>query len=230
MAFTARRIATPTSDRPLVRIIATLLVLCVPAHAFAQSRQADQELEALIPDSAMENPDAWAVDTDAARTAVPPANADDGIEADAPLPDLPGITIAWPDGSELPKIEPLTPDPDIDVAEQSTDAAVDALPGQEEVDSGRVSKRADADIAKVGKQVEIAFPPGAEGIADKDAIVARFAGLSALKSFDDDEDNFAQIVRRARTDRELLINIMRIHGYYDAQVYQSLGGDRKSVV
>lgn len=224
MAFTARRIATPTSDRPLVRIIATLLVLCVPAHAFAQSRQADQELEALIPDSAMENPDAWAVDTDAARTAVPPANADDGIEADAPLPDLPGITIAWPDGSELPKIEPLTPDPDIDVAEQSTDAAVDALPGQEEVDSGRVSKRADADIAKVGKQVEIAFPPGAEGIADKDAIVARFAGLSALKSFDDDEDNFAQIVRRARTDRELLINIMRIHGYYDAQVYQSLGG------
>ncbi|MBB3861385.1 translocation and assembly module TamA [Novosphingobium hassiacum] len=224
MGYTARRNATRTSDRPLVRVIATLLVLCLPAQAFAQSKQADQELEALIPDSAMENPDAWAVDTEAARTVVPPAEADDGIAPDAPLPDLPGITIAWPDGSELPKIESLTPDPDIDVAEQTTDAAVNALPGQEEADSGRSSRRADADIAKVGKQVEVAFPPGAEGIAEKDAIVARFAGLSALKSFDDDEDNLAQIVRRARTDRELLINILRIHGYYDAQVYQSLGG------
>lgn len=224
MGYTARRIATRTSDRPLVRVIAALLMLGVPAQGFAQSRQADQELEALIPDAAMDNPDAWAVDTDAARTAVPAADADDGIAPDAPLPDLPGITIPWPDGSELPKIEPLTPDPDIEVAEQTTDAAVDALPGQEEADSGRASKRADADIAKVGKQVEIAFPPGAEGIAEKDAIVERFAGLSALKSFDDDEDNLAQIVRRARTDRELLVNILRIHGYYDAQVYQSLGG------
>lgn len=172
----------------------------------------------------MENPDAWAVDTDAARTGAPAVDADDGIEPDAPLPDLPGITIAWPDGSELPAIEPLSPDPDIEVAEQATDSAVDALPGQEEADNGKASQLADADLARVGKQVELAFPRGTDAIAEKDAIVARFAGLSALKSFDDDEDNLAQIVRRARTDRELLVNILRIHGYYDAQVYQSLAG------
>jgi hypothetical protein len=132
------------------------------------------------------------------------------------------MTIAWPDGSELPKIEPLSPDPDIEVAEQSTDAAVEALPGQEETDSGVGTKLVDADIARVGRQVELAFPRGTDAIAEKDAIAERFAGLSALKSFDNDQDNLAQIVRRARTDRELLVNILRIHGYYDAQVYHRL--------
>ncbi|MDT0508792.1 BamA/TamA family outer membrane protein [Novosphingobium sp. MMS21-SN21R] len=186
--------------------------------------QADQELEALIPDSAVQNPDAWAVDTDAARNGTPPSSVIEDIGASADMPDIPGITIAWPDGSELPKIEPLSPDPDIDVAEQSTEAAVGALPGQQEGEADSGVKLADADLSKVGKQVELAFPRGAEAISEQGAIVDRFAGLSSLKSFDDDEDNLAQIVRRARTDRELLVNILRIHGYYDAQVYQSLGG------
>lgn len=208
----------------LARVIAALLALGVPAQAVAQSLQADPELQALIPDSAVQDADAWAVDTDAARTGAPTASLIEEIEADTTMPDIPGMTIAWPDGSELPKIEPLSPDPDIDIAEQSTDAAVEALPGQDENDSGLGTKLVDADIVRIGKQVELAFPIGADAVTDKDAIVERFAGLSALKSFDDDEDNLAQIVRRARTDRELLVNIMRIHGYYDAQVYQSLGG------
>lgn len=223
-AFTARRSATLTADFHLARVIATLLVVGGPVQATAQSLQADQELEALIPDSAVQNPDAWAIDTDAARTGAPPVTLIEEIEADAPMPDIAGISIAWPDGSELPQIEPLSPDADIDVAEQSTDAAVDALPGQNEVDNGIGSKLADADIVRVGKQVELAFPRGAEAIIEQAAIAERFAGLSSLKSFDDDEDNLAQIVRRARTDRDLLVNILRIHGYYDAQVYQSLGG------
>ncbi|MCC6942055.1 MAG: hypothetical protein IT551_10670, partial [Novosphingobium sp.] len=223
-AFTARKSVSSTSDLPLARVMAALLALGAPAQVIAQSVQTDQELQALIPDSAVQNADAWAIDTDAARTGAPPDTLIEEIEADTVMPDIPGMTIAWPDGSELPKIEALSPDPDIDVAEQSTDAAVEALPGQEETDSGVGIKLVDADIARVGSQVELAFPRGTDAIAEKDAIAARFAGLSALKSFDDDEDNLAQIVRRARTDRELLINILRIHGYYDAQVYQSLGG------
>ncbi len=205
-------------------MIAALLALCSPVHAFAQSAQADQELEALIPDSALLNPDAWAVDTDAARNGAPPSSVIEDIDANADMPDIPGITIAWPDGSELPTIEPLSPDPDIDVAEQSTDAAVGALPGQQDGDAVAGVRLADGDVVRVDNQVELAFPRGAEAVAEQGAIVARFAGLSSLKSFDDDEDNLAEIVRRARTDRELLVNILRIHGYYDAQVYQSLGG------
>ncbi len=42
-----------------------------PAIADAQSLEADPELEALIPDAAVADPEAWAMDTEAARTAVP---------------------------------------------------------------------------------------------------------------------------------------------------------------
>lgn len=230
MAFTARRNATFTIDGSqnggvsLARIIASLLVLCVPMQAMAQSMQADQELEDLIPDSAVQNADGWAMDTDAARTGAPEASVLQDIEADIPMPDLPGMTIAWPDDADLPAIEPLSPDPDIDVAEQTTDAAVDALPGQEEADGARGTKLGDALVSRVGKQVEVAFPRGTEEIADRHAIVERFGGLSSLRTYDDDEDNLAQIVRRARADNELLAEIMRGYGYYDAQIYQTLGG------
>jgi translocation and assembly module TamA len=186
--------------------------------------QSDQELEALIPDAAVQDPDKWAQDTDAAHTGAPPSTVIEEIEADSAMPDIPGMTIPWPDGSELPAIAPLSPDPDIDVAEQSTDAAVEALPGQQDADAPASVRLADADVSRVGKQVELAFPRGNEAIAEEDQIVSRFAGLSSLKSFDDDEDNLAQIVRRARTDRETLQQVLRVYGYYDAQVYQTLGG------
>lgn len=228
----ARRSATSAPEQPLARVLAGLLVLALSGgHAFAQSMQADQELEALIPDSAVQDPDRWAQDTDAARTGAPPSTVIEAIEADTAMPDIPGMTIPWPDGSELPTIEPLSPDPDIDLAEQTTDAAVDALPGQQDADAPASVRLADADVSRVGKQVELAFPTGKEAIAEKDQIVSRFAGLSSLKSFDDDEDNLAQIVRRARTDRETLQQVMRVYGYYDAQVYQTLGGlgDRADV-
>lgn len=222
MASTALRNATPTSERPLVRVIAAVMMLALPGQVFAQSMNADQELEALIPDSAVQNADAWALDTDAARTGAPTDAEVGAIDTDVEMPELPGMTIAWPDGSEIPDIEPLSPDPDIEVAEQTTDAAVEALPGQDEAEAAE--KLADADIERVGKQVELAFPRGEGAVAEKADIVARFAALSSLKTNQDDDDNLAQIVRRGRTDRELLVEIMRVHGYYDASVFQSLGG------
>lgn len=198
------------------------MILVLPAHALAQSMNADQELEALIPDSAMQNADAWALDTEAARTGAPSDAEVGAIATDVEMPELPGMTIAWPDGSEIPDVQPLSPDPDIEIAEQTTDAAVDALPGQEQAEV--VEKLADADIERVGDQVEVAFPRGEAAVAEKADIVARFAALSSLKTNQDDDDNLAQIVRRGRTDRELLVEIMRVHGYYDASVFQSLGG------
>jgi translocation and assembly module TamA len=174
--FTAHKTATYTSDLRLARVIAVLLAFGAPGFAAAQSMsQADDELRALIPDSAVENADAWALDTEAAKTGTPPVTLIDEIEADTAMPDIPGMTIVWPDGSELPKIEPLSPDPDIEVAEQSTEAAVEALHGQEETDSGVGAKLVNADIARIGRQVELAFPRGSDAIAEKDAIVARFA-------------------------------------------------------
>ncbi|MEL0254043.1 MAG: hypothetical protein VW935_19200, partial [Novosphingobium sp.] len=81
------------AGRPLSRIIAAVLVMALPVQAGAQSMQADQELEDLIPDSAIGNADAWATDTDAARTGAPPATVLDEIERDSAMPDIPGMTI-----------------------------------------------------------------------------------------------------------------------------------------
>ncbi|MFN4134581.1 MAG: autotransporter assembly complex protein TamA [Novosphingobium sp.] len=192
--------------------------------AKAQSLNADPELEALIPDAAVQNPEAWALDTEAARTGAPTDAEVSEIEADTPMADLPGMTLAQPDGSELPDIEPLSPDPDIEAAQLATESAVEALPGQEEADSARNVRLVDADIVKVGRRVQLAFARGTEPVASRDDIVSRFAGLSSLKAYDGDDDNLAQIVRRARTDRELLEEILRLVGYHDASVFQSLAG------
>ena len=84
--------------------------------ALAQDRNASAELEALIPDEALDNPDAWAAD------GVPPEEPSpiDGpdpfegqsieLGPDSPLAELPGLTIEWPDPLELENVEQVEDD------------------------------------------------------------------------------------------------------------------------
>ena len=194
--------------------------------AFAQDRDADAELEALIPDSALDKPDSWALETPAppASTEAPaPLSPQAEPDPAAPLTDLPGAMLAWPDAGQLSKIEPLSSDPDIQLAEESANSAAEALTS-ENGDLADTPRLANAVTRQVGKQVELAFPGGTAAVPD-DAFVARFSGLSALTRFSDkEEENLAQLLRRARSDRELLLKLLRVNGYYDAEVYQSLRG------
>jgi len=190
----------------------------VPLPALGQSRNADPALEALIPDSALDNPQAWARDTDAARTPVPDVSTLISPEPLPALPTLPGITIEWPDQADLPTIAPLTPDPDIADAQEQVKAAGAAL---ENDDAAQGAQIADASLVRVGDQVVLAFPPDAK-MPDRDAIVARFKGLSALATLKDDEDNLAQLTRRAKSDAELLQQVLRVYGYYDPGVTQTI--------
>lgn len=226
-----------------------------PIVAWAQDREADAELESLIPDSALDAPDAWALDGQDL-----PQGAD-GTPDTPPvleLPDLtlddPGMTLAWPDDADLPKIAPLAPDPDIRLAEDSVNgAAQDLAAGVKGGVAGSVEdgvardwggwqmsdapRIADPLLYPVGRQVELALArpiAGTDGGADtgpadalagQDAFLERFAGLSNLRRLsDDEEENLAQLLRRARTDRDLLLKLLRVHGYYDAEVYQTLRG------
>ena len=205
------------------RVLAAVAVLCAPAGVHAQSRNADAELEALIPDSAIDDPRAWSMDTDAARTKAPDVDRLTAPDALAPPTDIPSITIPWPDTADLPAITPLEPDPDIGMAEEQAKAAGEALDkALPEGDMGRAAL-ADAEIAHVGNQVELAFPRDAT-FPERDAVVARFAGLSSLKALDKDDDNLAQLSRRAKEDTDLLQRVLRLYGYYDAEVTQSLSG------
>lgn len=223
--------ASPISSRPdahfahhLAGILAAISLVALPVAAQAQSRTADQELEDLIPDSAIDNPQAWAVDTEAARTPVPDVSTLENPDTMAPMTAIPEMTLPWPDEGKIPPIQRLSPDADIALAEEQAKAAGETLDAAlPEGETGARTQIANAVITRVGDQVELAFSPDTPS-ADREQITARFAGLSNLKALDDDDDNLAQLTRRAKEDIALLTQVLRVHGYYDAQVIQSISG------
>src|SRR5205085_3776701 len=86
-----------------------------------------------------------------------------------------------------------------------------------------VPRLVDAKVEDLGKGVELAFASTDQTI-ERAEIADRFAALSTLRRLRDDDDNIAQLARRARSDRDLLLLTLRNYGYYDAEVYQTLGG------
>ncbi|MBX9884707.1 MAG: BamA/TamA family outer membrane protein [Novosphingobium sp.] len=219
-----RRRNTATADALRAWWPAVLLAI-LPHLAHAQSRDADQALEALIPDAALDDPTAWANQTDAAKVAVPDPNTLLSPDAIAALTGIPAITLAWPDASELPPIAPLTPDPDIAQAAEQAKAAGEALVTDADPGGGRgIGQIPDASLYPITPQLALAFPPDDEALPEREAVTARFGTLAALRKFGNEEDNLAQLTRRARQDTDLLQQVLRVYGYYDAEVYQSTTG------
>ena len=117
--------------------------------------------------------------------------------------------VPWPeDQPQLGDLVPLSPDPDIELA----------LPQP-------VAPMAEGEVLALGDGVELVFPMASEKIPERKELAERFRALSTLITLGgSEEDNLAQLGRRARTDRALLERLLRIYGYYDAQVVQTLGG------
>ena len=146
-------------------------------------------------------------------------------DAIAPLTGIPAITLAWPDASELPPITPLTPDPDIGEAAEQAKAAGQALASDADPGSGRgIGQIPGASLLPITPQLVLAFPPDEAAIPEREAVTQRFGALAALRKFGNEEDNLAQLTRRARQDTELLQQVLRVYGYYDAEVFQSTTG------
>ncbi|MCA1662250.1 MAG: BamA/TamA family outer membrane protein [Novosphingobium sp.] len=204
----------------MARLLAGAALLLTSPAAWAQSTAADPALEELIPDSAVRDPEAWVQQAPAAGA---PEVAAPELDAASPLAPLPEMQLAWPDDTVLPPVEPLTPDPDIQLAEEAAEEELEALGV---APAGEVPRLVDARIDALGSGVELAFPAGTE-VAAQQELSDRFAALSSLRRLRDDDDNIAQLARRARTDRDLLLRVMRNYGYYDAEVYQTLGGLRE---
>lgn len=66
---------------------------------------------------------------------------------------------------------------------------------------------------------------GLDGLDQADDIRSQFRALSVLRENEDDTAVVAQINRRADTDRELLRELLRSHGYYDSDVVSELVGE-----
>ncbi len=177
----------------------------IPAEAEEIAEEAPPAtLEELIPDSAVENPEEWAAQGAPAETlAAEDAGAE--VEPDSPLADLPELDLPWPEGLDLPFLVPLAPDPDIRFATFEDDQPLVEL-GSEE---------------RISKELLLVFPTDDALFPRRREFVQRFDALSTVESLDD-EGNAARLGAQAREDEELLNRLLRIYGYYDAQVIRSI--------
>lgn len=180
-------------------------VLALSAQpVLAQDMQDTPSLEDLIPDSAVENPEEWAQqgvpEAVLAREDAPPT-------LDPELADLPEITVPWPDDLELPRLAPLEPDEE-PVEFVTFDEEIPPLPAGSE--------------QRISDELVLVFPAENSLFPEREELLERFNALSTIKQTEDD-DNLARLAVQARGDEELLQQMLRVYGYYDAQVIRSVG-------
>ena len=132
----------------------------------------------------------------------PPAPLDPGeLDPSAPLAPLPDLEVDWPDMNA----------PDEGAPPPAAEGTVPAAGETIEADASDT----------IHYTLEIR---GLEGVGDSAAILATFRQQSALEADRRKSANTAQVSRRARADSELLGEILRSQGYYDAIVEPRIRG------
>ena len=191
--------------RALLLACAALGSVCGPV-ANAQDRAAPPSLEDLIPDSAIDDPEGWAVkfDGDVVNGEAAPT-----LDADAPLAEMPDISVPWPDDGEIPRSAALEPDPDIVVAGADFEAMEPLPEGIKE---------------RLSSELLLVFPEDRDDFPEREAFADRFEALSNVDSLSNGKDNIAVLAARARQDEVLLERLLRNYGYYDGQVFRSVSG------
>jgi translocation and assembly module TamA len=126
-----------------------------------------------------------------------PANPTD-IDSSAPLHPMPDIGVEWPDLSKSPPVQP-SPQSGAPAAGTMTDTTSE-------------------------RHYSIAID-GLERIGNAPALVSAFEKQSALYEGRKEEANAAQIQRRSEADADLLAELLRSQGYYDAAVDPAIEQD-----
>lgn len=159
--------------------------------------------------------------------AAPDIDLDDdfNLDPDQPLTEFPDFGVEWPDldhdtSDDAQQADQAANDAglgdDLDESELAAEEKQLLLDGDQdgEVDIGVQAYQPSDLLLETGYQVEIVgLPP-----LLNDNFNIRFKTLSALEEHQGEDANFGQIKRRAESDRELIENLLRIEGYYDATV------------
>jgi len=127
------------------------------------------------------------------------------LDPSAPLDAMPDLGVEWPDMNQPepeppPEVEAVTPEAAAEVTQKTA----------EQVE----------DIAATRKYSWTLS--GIEGLDDEDEVRTGFDERSVLEGDADKSANAAQIDRRARADAELLAELLRSRGFYDAVVEPSI--------
>jgi len=173
--------------------------------AAAQVAAAPPRLEDLIPDEAVADPEGWA------ERGVSPEEGAQGneptLDADSPLAEMPLVSVPWPETIDLPQLAPLESEEEIEFL-AFDDVLPPLPPGSEE---------------QVSDELVLVFPTDTTLFPYRDDFIDRFGALSSIEQLDDD-DNVARLSAQAREDEDLLQRMLRVYGYYDAQVIRSVAG------
>ncbi|QDP20230.1 autotransporter assembly complex protein TamA [Sphingomonas xanthus] len=119
------------------------------------------------------------------------------LDPSAPLDPLPDLGVDWPD-MEQPDAQPIEP-----------------LPG--EMVQPSPERTTTVDDAAATRRYRWTLT-GLEDIEAEELIRKGFDERSTLEQDDDEPANAAQLDRRAKADAELLLELLRSQGYYDASV------------
>jgi translocation and assembly module TamA len=201
--------------------VSCALLLQTP-HSAAQDLDATDELEALIPDSAVANPADWAAQgadeapfDEATEDARDEAAEADFTALEAELERQAGAAagedaamLAMDDPSDLsiPPVEQLEPDGE-EIEFVTFDDVVPPIPaGTEEV---------------LSDELVLVFPTENALFPVRDEFLDRFKSLSAVADLDD-KGSQAMLAAQARSDEELLNRMLRVYGYFDAQVIRTV--------
>lgn len=184
----------------------------IPAPLAAQDQATDAELEDLIPDSAVDNPEGWASESvDQGADISEDELGDDGTDLDpeTPLADLPDLAVEWPDDLELPPLDIDLPEEDIQFADLEI--------------AGPDVAFTEADLVRLNDSLTLGFPQLDPPFTERGDFVERFEALSTIEELDGDDENIAQLAARAREDEELLAELLRVYGFYDGRILRSIG-------
>ena len=147
------------------------------------------------------------------------------LDPSAPLDSWPGMDVEWPDMNQPDQPPPAAGDEagaDANVPAQGANAnanapAEGAAPGVSPAAAQAPAAAAQVSDAAAAHRYDWRIV-GLDDVAT-DGLEDQFKSLSTLEEYKGDPANAAQIDRRARSDAELLSQILRSRGYYDASVF-----------
>lgn len=136
------------------------------------------------------------------------------LDPSAPMAPLPDLGVDWPDMNA----------PDEPVAQPPVDGAPAAATPTQPPLAATAEDDADGDDLHYAYAIE-----GIEGIGDSETILEMFRKQSALEEGRKKKANAAQVSRRSRADSELLVEVLRSQGYYDALVEPQIKGTNREL-
>ncbi len=136
----------------------------------------------------------------------PSPAGDATLDPNSPMAPLPGLGVDWPDLAK----------PDAALGNLPTEPGVVGAPASTAIAASAATTDA------TGDRRYVVTLDGLDGIAAA-GLRERFDTLSALHQDVGKPANIAQIDRRARADADLLRDLLRAYGYYDAEVDTRVG-------